>query len=251
VAESITVSKSNESEFPFVRVPKFELLGNQTRFRIGNDLILWAPFVSADQGTEWANFSKKEQGWYNESLSILGSDPSVDLSRFVIGSEFRDYIWEGNDVSSGRAVDSAGPFAPLWHISPPTSSLSSINYNILNEKYISDLLPVFKETRDYVMSSAKMLSEDGLSKSIIDSQSLILDDKTDRPYTTHFTPVYEELGDISSSLVGVLVSTIVWDEYLSSLFHEDETGIVLVLRNTCDQAFTYLLEDGKVRLRFP
>ena len=250
-AESISISKSSESEFPFVRVPKFELIGNQTRSLVGNDLILWAPFVTEDQKMEWNDFSKSEQGWYNESLAIVQSNPYADMGRFVAGSEFRDYIWEGDDLDNGKEVDAAGPFAPLWHISPPTSSLTSVNYNVLDEPYINELVPVFLQTRDFLMSSAKMLSEDGLSKSIIDSQSLVLEENaTDRPYSTHLTPVYEQLGNITSSLVGVLLSTIVWDKYLLALFHEDETGIELVLRNTCNQSFTYDLQDGEVRLLF-
>lgn len=247
MAESITISKSSEFEFPFVRVPKFELLGSQTRSLVGNDLILWAPFVSEEQKADWADFSKREQGWYNESLSILQSDSSVDWSRFVAGSEFRDYIWEGEDLASGTAVETSGPFAPLWQISPPTSSISSINYNILHEKYVNNMIPVFKLTRDYLLGSAKMHAVDGLPKSIIDSQGISLEGTTSRPYTTHFTPVYDKLDDTNSSLVGVLLSTIIWEEYLESLFHDDERGIVLVLRNTCDQSFTFALQDGKVR----
>jgi hypothetical protein len=247
MAESITISKNSKPEFPYIRVPKFELLGSQTRSIIGNDLILWAPFVSEDQKIMWAEFSKNEQGWYNESLSILKSDPSVDLRRFVAGSEFRDYIWEGDDLVSGEAVYTHGPFAPLWQISPPTSSLMSINYNILHETYINTMLPVFKQTRDYLLSSAILLSDNGLSKSIIDSQGLNIEDATDRPYTIHFTPVHEKLDDTSSALVGILLSTIIWDEYLESLFHADETGIVLILRNNCEQSFTFALQEGKVR----
>jgi hypothetical protein len=246
LAESISISKSSDSEFPFVRVPKFELLGSQARSLLGNDVILWAPFVSEDQKASWADFSKNEIGWYNESMSILRNDPSVDLSRFKGSSEFRDFIWEGDDLASGIEVATSGPFAPLWQISPPTSSLTSINYNILHEPDINAMLPVFQETRDYLLSSAKLLSEDGLSRSIIDSQAISLVD-TDRLYTTHFSPVYETLDDTSSALVGILLSTIIWDEYLASLFHDDETGILLVLRNTCDQSFTFDLQDGDVR----
>jgi hypothetical protein len=246
LAESVTISKNESVEFPFVRVPNFELLGNQARSLLGNDIVLWAPFVAEDQLTEWSSFTVAEQGWYDESLSILQSDSSFQSNRFVNGSKLRDYIWEGDELSQGKMAVSPGPFAPLWHISPPTSSMTSINYNILHETYINDLLPAFIQTRDYVMSGMTLPSS-GLSNSIVDSQDLNSDEKRDRPYTTHLTPVFGLLNDVNSPLVGFLLSTIIWEDFLTNIFHHHEQGITAVLRNTCNQVFTYTVQGGQVR----
>jgi hypothetical protein len=251
MAQMVTISKDEATEFPFVRVPKFEMLGRHARDAISTNTVIWAPFVTERQLTEWSNFSTAEQGWYRESLSILKRDPVVDEHRFANGSKLRDYIWERNELSDGEtAVTSRGPFAPLWQISPPPSSLTSINYDLMQEKYIKVLMPILVKTRDYVMSSAKIPSND-LSGSDFVSKELNLEEKIDHPYSTHLTPVSDRLNDVNSPLAGFLLSTISWTDFLSRLFRQDEHDMSLVLRNTCNQAFTYNVQRGKVRGNFP
>jgi hypothetical protein len=63
-------------------------------------------------------------------------------------------------------------------------------------------------------------------------------------------PVFGELNNqLGSRIVGYMQSVVHWDQYLTELQPEGVSGIVLVLQNTCGQAFTYSLDGSKVRER--
>lgn len=251
LAETITASANkNVQDFPFVRVPKFELLGSHLRSIVQNDVTIWAPLVTEQQREKWTNFSASEIGWYNESLKILQEEVSIPTEQYEEG-EFRDNIWEGPDLNDTNFVAAAapGPFAPLWQISPPTLSLSSINYNLLHIEHIRDLLSAFIQTNDCVMSAAKTDME-GLPKAIVSSQDLGYEahsDSSAHPHTTQLTPVFDSLGNNTSSIVGFILSTIHWDDFLSGVFTPDINGVLVVIRNNCNQSLSFEIKNGEVR----
>lgn len=246
-AETITASANkNVQDFPFVRVPKFELLGSHLRSIVQNDVTIWAPLVTEQQREKWSNFSASEIGWYNESLNILQEEVSISMERFEEG-EFRENVWEGSDLNNTNLVAAAapGPFAPLWQISPPTLSLSSINYNLLHIEYIRDLLSAFIQTNDCVMSAAKNDME-GLPAAIVSSQDFGYGAHSNHPHTTQLTPVFDHLGNNISNIVGFVLSTIHWDDFLSGVFTSDINGVAVVIRNNCNQSLSFEIKNGEV-----
>jgi hypothetical protein len=245
LAETITASSSDGQAFPFVRVPKFELLGSHIRSIVSADVTIWAPLVTEDQREEWSKFSASEMSWYNESLSILQVEQSTSTDLYAVGA-FRDEIWEGPDLNDTSYVAAAvpGPFAPLWQISPPTMSISSINYNLLHEEHIRNIFPAFIEANDCVMSAAKSDTE-ALSKSIVDSQDSTSEFHPGHPHTIQLTPVSGQLDD-KNITVGFILSTIHWGDFLAGVFTTGTNGVIAVIRNTCNQSMTYEVKNGQV-----
>jgi hypothetical protein len=248
LARSITASKDSTSQFPFISVPNFELLGRHARVYLDIASVTWAPFVSESQLVPWVDFTNKESSWYNESLSIATSEANIFKDRFLVDTDFRNRIWEGNETNHIEAeTKSSGRFAPLWHISPPPTSMSPINYNVLNEPSIKSVVPTFMQTRDYIMTIAKLRSEGELwwvSNNQHDDSGA--NSRGDGPWTSHLTPVYERLNDANSSVVGILLSTIQWDHFLGGMFEQEEKGIELVLKNTCNQSYTFIISNSEV-----
>ena len=247
LAETITASAiKNVQEFPFVRVPKFELLGSHLRSIVANDVTIWAPLITEQQREKWSNFSASEIGWYNESLTIVQEEENTSIDQHEDG-EFRGDIWEGSDLIDTNYVAAAspGPFAPLWQISPPALSLSSINYDLLQNDHIRDLMPALIQTNDCVMGAATTGTE-GLPKSIAIFQDSVHDLESAHPRTDQLTPVFDKLGN-NSSIVGFILSTIHWDEFLAGVFTPDINGVAVVIRNNCDQSLSYEVRNGEVR----
>jgi len=60
--------------------------------------------------------------------------------------------------------------------------------------------------------------------------------------------VFEKLNDPKSDMVGMLHGIVPWDRYLQNLLPNGVKGITTVLKNTCGQAYTYVLDGSEVRI---
>ena len=246
LAETITSSSSKEGqEFPFVSVPRFELLGSHIRSIVINDVSIWAPLVTEDQREQWSNFSTTAIGWYNESLSLHYDEPGA-LTDIYVDDDFRDKIWEGPDLNdtSNVAATTPGPFAPLWQISPPTLSISSVNYNLLHQKIVRDIFPALIEANDCVLGAAT-IDSGGLPEAIFNSEHTLSDLTSHHPHTIQLTPVSDK-KDNKSSIVGFILSMIDWDDIFIGVFPIGTNGILVVIRDTCNQSITYEVNNGEV-----
>jgi class 3 adenylate cyclase len=63
----------------------------------------------------------------------------------------------------------------------------------------------------------------------------------DQPHSFVFRPVFRSLQDNTSEAVAILTLPVAWDVPLRHALPESVNGINVVLRNTCNQSFTYLL----------
>ena len=73
------------------------------------------------------------------------------------------------------------------------------------------------------------------------------EDVSDHPHSFLVSPVFDELGNPKAELKGLLQSVVDWDRYLINLLPEGVNGVVCILKNSCGQAFTYILNGNQVR----
>jgi hypothetical protein len=66
------------------------------------------------------------------------------------------------------------------------------------------------------------------------------------PHTLTAQPVYDSLSR-ETKVVGYLFSVFSWDSILVNLLPEGVSGITVVIRNTCDEFVTYVLNGNEVR----
>lgn len=160
-------NKNNDTSlsfFPYVRVPFFEIHGRSVRIQSGIEMFAWVPFVQNDMKQQWIDYTKVEGPlWYEESknltlraiseqmnsnftgetLSELYSDAvlsTLDTSNDTI----RDFIWQGNPA---EPTTDASIYAPIAHMSPPPFSIHFLNYNMLRELSVANLLKVIPFVR--------------------------------------------------------------------------------------------------------
>ena len=252
-AETVTAARgSTKRNFPFVRVPNFESSARYSRRVTNTEIIAWVPFVAQDQRAEWSDFVSAEKGWYDESKQIeFGGQESDLLTSPVVdpNNTIREYIWQGENISA----PSQEVFAPVWQVSPPPYSLSLINYNILSSSLVADMLPVINQTRDGLMSANSpfllQLLDRVYDPAVAHGSFREQDEDVvgERPHSIFVEPVFEALNNSNSSLVGLVVSVLSWDDYLDhEVLPDGVRGIVLVLKNTCGQSFSYILNGRMV-----
>lgn len=66
-----------------------------------------------------------------------------------------------------------------------------------------------------------------------------------RPHAFVFTPIYAEMGDSDSTIVGAFMGIVAFDVYMSELLPDGINGIHAVLHNSCNESHTYELTGGK------
>jgi hypothetical protein len=263
MAQTVTsAATTTGSKFPFVRVPMFELLGSQTRASTGTEMITWAPLVTESERMEWSNFTTKEQSWYNESIDLVKISAEDDLKplNYNPNATLVDVIYTETETGNS-AVPGPGPFTPIWQCSPPPFSLSFINYNLLNDVYFQAMLPSIMFVQDGLISAVLprvvrlagifITPEDHEASHLTHIKSVNGNSTFNHPHSVHLQPVYKNLKDHNSRVVGVLLSLIAWDTFMSNLLPDGVTGIVAVLQNTCNQSFTYFLDGIQVSQRQP
>jgi hypothetical protein len=67
-----------------------------------------------------------------------------------------------------------------------------------------------------------------------------------RPHAFFSQPVFREIYDDTSEVVGYINALVPWDIYFANLLPEGVKGIACVASNTCGQNFTYYLDGNKV-----
>jgi hypothetical protein len=67
-----------------------------------------------------------------------------------------------------------------------------------------------------------------------------------RPHAFFLQPIFREIYNDTSEVVGYIDAAIPWDLYFADLLPEGVKGIACVASNTCGQSFTYFLDGNKV-----
>lgn len=70
-----------------------------------------------------------------------------------------------------------------------------------------------------------------------------------QPHATLVTPVYDSFDKATRNDVGTIIAVFSLDTFLTKSLPRGVRGIYLVVENTCQQAFTYRLDDNTVRSR--
>jgi hypothetical protein len=220
LSEAVTAAALKQNEtFPFVTVNLFEVVGRYARRQSSSDLVAWSPLVAEDKEETWMNFSRYNAWWVEQSHLLESS----------LGSTTEGLSEESMKVQTLHLPPNY--FLPVWQTSPiqpnATSLLTSTLRRALNGSFL---------TRAHE-SKAPGFSDAHISKK----------PRGSGPFTILATPIFSELRNISSDLVGFAYSVFGWDRLLMNLVPFNVAGIHAVLRNTAGQSFTFELHGSEVR----
>jgi hypothetical protein len=250
---------ATKSEFPFVTVPTFEVLAKSVRLQSESELLIFTPKVELGELTQWEEYAIANEGWYEESKQLAVSSSALELSDFAPGRPvsfiYNTIVDENGNLSPGPP--SNPPFFPIWHVSPPPFSPFLIKANIGGVLEFSSGLKAVDITREGVLGTttfSDLYGLEGLASKEEDheafhAQFLVSSDTEavyDRPHGYFFQPIFREIYNDTSEIVGTVTAVVPWDRYFAKLLPEGVKGITCVASNTCGQAFTYYLDGNNV-----
>jgi hypothetical protein len=250
VAISSSTAAKNEV-WPFVTVSDFETkaqhLVQQLESRGGEDQsnIVFSVVVQDDQRDEWESYSVANQGWIQDGHQVLeegassGSSSSSSISGSVGASQnITPYIHvlqpnkvnqePGEDTTTPNAAGTDKLYIPIWQVSPPPlgSGLLNVNFNLRESPFFQKDFEIMQKTRRWVLTRAIEVEEHELHP----MPRIVVDQ-----------PIFEQTGD-RGNVVALLHATVPFDIFFRDSVPVGTDDIVLVLTNTCNQTYSYLIK---------
>ncbi|KAL3937632.1 MAG: hypothetical protein SGBAC_007306, partial [Bacillariaceae sp.] len=244
---SATISSEASTQnatWPFVtienwsfRMSRFASLGG-----VGESLLALAPIVQQELRNNWTTYAEqKAPVWYQDSIEH--EDANATIEDFIIHTI--PYVHNyGFDLSQPTQTDRDGPVAPIWQTYPLSRGGIVPGINALPTNY--DLLEGFHSETQLILAANASLSP----VVAFPSFSATMDDKIQNAKSSILQPIFEEVDAKAESakVVAVLWWQIDWSVVLSGLLDREVTGILAVIRSSCQQrteSVTYRINGAR------
>jgi hypothetical protein len=178
--------------------------------------------VETEYQTQWEEFSAIMK---DHVTSVRGTtiSPQIYFEEQINETEPTMHVpeWE------------AGPYNPVWQLSPRPFNASVINFNLLSDDELNKLFHSMKHSRQAVASTIMDLSA--------------IDPSMEERHSAIFYPVFSDLSASEEpEIVATLALLFSWDTYLSSLHHDGLNHADYVLQSTCGDVWQFEILDGQI-----
>ena len=262
-------ARANNHTWPFVTMNDFQQQA-AIPLRVSNALYTHLmPIVSLEEREKWEEYSIQNKGWIEESRESL---QAFGLEE-VLGQDSSPFapVAEGStlDFSSGVAnkiytVDEGkfqpGPtkvqptYFPIWQQSP--SYPIFINSNFVDQGNFGPFLEAVAASGEIVLGGFDVYPPGNLSSPnpFTRVYSFVLSyaagapvEYRSDPMTSIYFPVFDSFAE-GRKQVAVMYAIIDWKSYFFNVLPKNVESIVIVLANSCQGPFTYIVDGPNVTL---
>ena len=185
-------------------------------------------------------------------------DPAL-ASKSFLTNKVVDPLHTFNEAGKPLLSEITNPyFVPRWQTFPVLET-SMVNENLLENSKMSTVVIASMETRSAVLSgfhfapAGNPTDPNATTAFFATLESINAGEQVEYiadPMSHMAFPIFDSLnGTNQGEVVGVLLATIHWQQYLRDVLHETENGYQVVIENGCDpfghNEFTYNI-DGPV-----
>jgi hypothetical protein len=190
-------------------------------------LIALSPVVEADERSAWEEYASSTQEWTNEGFVTQDEESRLSQIPYSIHS----------GTSGGPIpLETTGPFSPLWQISPPPSDKSIVNFNLFENIFVKNLSQHVDKTKNAALSRViNMTKLFGTSYGHLG----------ETPESLLLQPIFEDFSE-DAKVVAHFAAVLEWDLYLKNILHAGADGIIVVVKDTCHEEFTFEIHGPKV-----
>ena len=257
-AISIAAAYTSEMKRTPQKWPNATLLDFQQRLLSSSniaqaDFIAFAPFVTNETRQGWEAYAREQVTWWKESVATpqVKTDPAatfINITRnndFCVGlqppgNECRrvsEGIWTskvGNKDMTPETAQGSGPFLPAWQISPFDGGSPLFH----NSRYtMQDIFGI------PIMNKPAMAVWDSHEAEF--SEMFVNNETGPEPCCVLFQPVFDSFDKASRTIVGLVILKLEMTKFFYSALSPSTIGLVVVIRNTCGQAYTYHIDGAE------
>ena len=224
-APKMSYGIDTNNTWPYVTVPNYPERGNQMLAVTGVQYSSYGPLVTEEGRAAWETWSVQNQDWIPKELDTRKPGDNSSL--------IPTHIWQNpTNPEPADAVQPGTYHAPIWQMAPVLPFF--INYDLLT---VPGLYPVFEEsvrTHDVAHGDIQGISD------------------TWDPSAPFTWPSIHVVGPIfdsfqgNSTVVAILASVVHWHLIFQNLIPQGTPGIIVVVKNTCDQVVTYEVKGPNV-----
>ncbi|CAJ1930865.1 unnamed protein product [Cylindrotheca closterium] len=223
--------------WPFVALTNFESLGEDFHKISGTEIVTLLPAVTRENTEAWLNFTDKQHAplmKHSHMLRYKTLDNMMEVG-------YTSYIQRA--TSNGLVPDiDRDVYYPLWQVSPPMFTYGAINWNAISLPDIAAMFDAVKVLKyEQLVSPVQPYAIAGLfsEEEHARMHSAIEGSSTKFPHSFIYTPVHLDSQDFDSPIVAISSAAMAWDFSLRSLLPVGVVGIKAVIKNSCNQSFTY------------
>mmetsp|Transcript_7886 Transcript_7886/g.15271 ORF Transcript_7886/g.15271 Transcript_7886/m.15271 type:complete len:1152 (-) Transcript_7886:303-3758(-) len=258
--------------FPAVTIGSFEVEGMSVRVASKIHGVVFTPLLYSNGDMQaWNGYSAQEQDWIVSSRKVFEASPDAMEDSFQNPidqlSPVKPYI---SGFPHGAPVTTlpldGTPVAPWWQQSPPPyDAATKVNANVLEDPEVRTLYQAMVQAREAIFGPVSTLDlfSQGFAKTATETKRRdgdqlygddsfakahgddsgghhrVLEEDRYHPMSVFMQPVFADLFDTNSPLVGVLHAAVRWDSYVVNLLPQGVNGIRVVMRNDCGDPHTY------------
>jgi class 3 adenylate cyclase len=254
---------AQNSEWPNVALPDFE---RRAKFILElSDVLslIFLPIVTKDARESWETFSVENQGWIREGLDAQGipeddyDRESIDVVEETWGTSPNLTIPTEIFKVAGTGIadeNGPGPYMPWWQFAPALPLPTLVNYNTMSHPTRQTQLEAITATKQRLCTKAWDYSDDNAEtvgkKPVL---NLFLQhgganspgDYQAGPVSDLYMPIFDNYSE-DKQLVGTLAAYIYWQVYFEDILPPNEKGVLVVLENSCDQQYSYVVNGHDV-----
>ncbi|CAB9509771.1 Receptor-type guanylate cyclase gcy [Seminavis robusta] len=265
--DSLSIAYTNHafvtgSVFPNVTLPDFEVRGANTRILGGAPVINFYPLITDETRPGWEAYVGETIGHYPQCMDAdteqrLIQDAILGLDYQVVEFEdpsplpltIKDIQADG---STPPAEPGAGPYLPIWQMTPAIPLHSVLLVNLLTHPSGKGAYNATVNTAQAVIEFASNLNEEHLGQTGFAYQLFLshgqfradFDEFIGDPTSSVGYPVFDSFNVKTRKVVGILATNFYWILYFKDILPSNARGIICVIENNHNQSFSYRI-DGR------
>ena len=234
-----TQAQAHNMTWPFVSIPKFETFAETIRAYSTVEAFVTCTYVEDDDRDAFVDYhGARYEQWVNESHII---NPIV-ADKFT-PTGYSEFIKRKDPVNKSWVPEDTNPYYyVLTQRSPPPTSYNTLNFNAYS-------VPDYKATYDAgrILKGVMLSTRVRPFASTNDRDHALLhtalpNQELSHPHSFNNLLIREDPYDLDSKVVALVSGPVAWDAALRNLLPDGVRGIHAVIKNNCNDTFTYEIE---------
>ena len=207
--------------WPFFTFPQYEAIVGRAVNDTHAFFIGFTPLVNNADRSAFEAYVINDQSWIQIGLNLTASPENVTLQTPYISCPSG-----GDPYGRPQPCPTQDLYAPVRQVAPIGEYYPQLNLNAFSFDYFKRVFDGMVAAGEAILSEVINLGEP-------------IHSEADWPASFMAAPVRSILGENGGDLVATLTAQIPWHSYFLKLIPAGIPGIIMVVKNTCNQVLTY------------